>query len=302
MKNLFTAAITAFVFINNLSAQETISTQEKYTAHNKGKFFVSWGGNRESYSKSDVTFTGKNYNFTIDNMLAHDKPKGWHIDYINPSRITIPQTNFRLGYFINDHYSISIGVDHMKYVMTQNQIANVNGNINLPTNESGSYYNGIYNNTPVDMSQFGATEGGLPEGSQGSIPPFLMYEHTDGLNYVHTEVSRFDDISSLFKLPNTDKVQINITEGLGAGLLYPKTNATLLGKERHDDFHVSGYGLSAKAGLNFTFFKHFFIQGELKGGYINMQDIRTTQSSDDRASQDFFFFQRIITFGGIFKI
>ncbi|WP_278035511.1 hypothetical protein [Flavobacterium nitratireducens] len=286
MKNIFTAAITALLFINNLSAQETISTQEKYTAHNKGKFFINWGGNRESYSKSDVTFTGKNYHFTVDNMVAHDKPKGWHIDYINPTKMTIPQTNLRLGYFISDHYSVSIGVDHMKYVMTQNQTANVTGNINLPLSEAGAIHNGVYNNTPVNFSD----------------ETFLMYEHTDGLNYVHTEVSRFDDISSLFKLPNTDKIQINITEGLGTGLLYPRTNTTLLGKERHDDFHVSGYGLSAKAGLNITFFKHFFIQGELKGGYINMQDIRTTQSTDDKAKQDFFFFQRIITFGGIFKI
>ena len=76
----------------------------------------------------------------------------------------------------------------------------------------------------------------------------------------------------------------------------------LLGKERHDDFHVSGFGASLKAGLNVTFFKHFYIQGELKGGYINMQNIRTTTSSEDSASQDFFFFQRIIAVGGIFKI
>lgn len=257
-----------------------------------------WGGNRESYSKSDVNFRGKDYNFTVDNMAAHDKPKGWHLDYINPAKMTIPQTNLRLGYFFSDHYSVTIGVDHMKYVMTQNQIANVTGNINLPVDQAGSIYNGVYNNIPVDMSQGGAQEGG----SEGLGTAFLMYEHTDGLNYVNTEVSRFDDISKWFNLPNIDKVQINLTEGLGAGLLYPKTNTTLLGKERHDDFHVSGYGVSAKAGINVTFFKHFYVQGELKGGYINMQDIRTTTSSEDKASQDFFFFQRIIAVGGIFRI
>lgn len=286
MKNLFTAAFVAFLFTNCLSAQEDIKIQDKYTAHNKGKFFISWGGNRESYSKSDVTFSGKDYNFTVKDMGAHDKPKGWHVDYLNPSRMTIPQTNLRLGYFINDHYSVTIGVDHMKYVMTQNQTANVSGEINLPLTDAGSIHNGIYNNTPVDFSD----------------ETFLTYEHTDGLNYVHTEVSRFDDISSWFGLPNTDKVQINLTEGVGFGLLYPKTNTKLLGKKRHDDFHVSGFGTSVKAGLNITFFKHFYIQGELKGGYINMQDIRTTQSTDDKASQDFFFFQRIIAFGGIFRL
>ncbi len=275
---LFTAFLT-FSF-NAINAQEEIKIQEKYTAHNKGKFFVSWGGNREAYSKSDVTFRGKDYNFTLDNMVAHDKPKGWHIDYINPSRITIPQTNFRMGYFINDHYSIAIGVDHMKYVMTQNQTVNVTGTINLNTD-----YDGVYNNTPTVMTE-----------------AFLKYEHTDGLNYVNTEFSRHDDISSIFNIENTDKVQINLTEGVGVGLLYPKTNTTLLGKPRHDDFHISGYGTSLKAGINFTFFKHFYLQGELKGGYINMQDIRTTQSIEDKASQDFFFLQRLIAVGGIFKI
>ncbi|WP_456315528.1 hypothetical protein [Pseudomonas shirazensis] len=290
-------------FAVNTFAQEEIAIQNKYTAHNKGKFFVMWGGNRESYSKSDVTFRGKDYNFTVDNMQAHDKPKGWHVDYINPANMTIPQTNLRLGYFFSDHYSVTIGVDHMKYVMSQNQIANVTGNINLPADEAGSFYNGNYNNTPVDMSLYGAKEGGFDKGAiQGNPPAFLMYEHTDGLNYVNTEVSRHDDISKLFSLPNIDKVQINLTEGLGAGILYPKTNTTLLGKERHDDFHVSGYGVSAKAGINVTFFKHYYIQGELKGGYINMQDIKTTTSNADSAFQDFFYFQRIIAVGGIFRI
>lgn len=303
---LFLNSILLILLISiNTFAQDTPTQKERYTSHNKGKFFISWGGNRESYTKSDVNFRGKDYNFTVDNMDAHDKPKGWHIDYINPARMTIPQTNFRMGYFINDHYSIAIGLDHMKYVMTQTQTANVTGYINLPADQSGSYYNkeDNYNNTPVDMSQNGAEEGGFEKGTvQEGIPAFLMYEHTDGLNYVNSEFSRHDDISKVFRLPNTDKVQINLTEGLGAGLLYPKTNATVLGKERHDDFHISGYGLSVKAGINFTFFKYFYIQGEVKTGYINMQDIRTTASGDDRASQDFFFFQRIIAFGGIFRL
>jgi hypothetical protein len=46
-----------------------------------------------------------------------------------------------------------------------------------------------------------------------------------------------------------------------------------------------------------TFFKHFYIQGELKGGYINMQDIRTTQSIEDSASQDFFFSRELSLLG-----
>jgi len=241
---------------------------------------VAWGGNRDSYSKSNINFRGDDYDFTIYDVTAHDKPKGWHMDYVNPGRMTIPQTNFRLGYFLNDHYSISIGLDHMKYVMYQLKPVDING-----------YYPnaGTYDET-------------LPNNQVLLTEKFLTFEHTDGLNYVNTEFSRFDDMSKIFHINNTDKIQVNLTEGVGGGFLYPKTNTKLLGKDRHDDFHVSGYGVSLKAGINITFLKHFYVQGELKGGYINMPDIRTTKDPADRASQEFFFFQRIIAFGGIFKV
>lgn len=263
-----------------MSAQDNPATPDRYTAHNKGKMYIYWGGNRESFSKSDIHFKGENYNFTLNNVGASDKPKGWQIDYVNPARMTIPQTNFRIGYFLNDHYNISLGLDHMKYVMDQNQTVNITGSIN-----EGTPFDGTYNNEPIVLTE-----------------DFLTFEHTDGLNYINTEFCRVDDVSKLFKIGNTDKFQVNITEGVGAGLLFPKTNAKVLGKERHDDFHVSGYGVSAKVGLNLTFFKHFFLQTELKGGYIDMNDIRTTHSVADKASQHFFFLQRIITFGGIFKV
>nr|WP_309613219.1 hypothetical protein [Flavobacterium sp.] len=277
--------MTFFALTQVVSAQEKTANPDKYTAHNKGKMFIFWGGNRESFSKSDIHFKGPDYDFTLYNVQANDKPKGWNIDYINPARMTIPQTNLRIGYFINDHYNISIGVDHMKYVMIQNQTVDIGGVV------GASYpdYAGVYlpsGNHTIDM-----TDG-----------TFLKFEHTDGLNYINTEFSRVDDISKIFKIRNTDKFQLNITEGIGTGIVYPKTNATLLGKERHDDFNVSGFGVSAKVGLNLTFFKYFFIEAEMKGGYINMNDIRTTKDAADSASQHFLFLQRIIAFGGIFKI
>jgi hypothetical protein len=252
----------------------------KYTAHNKGKFYIYWGGNRDSYSKSDIHFKGDDYDFTLNDVEALDRPVGWHVNYINPTMMTIPQTNFRLGYFITDHYNISLGLDHMKYVMVQNQSVKINGSY------PSIYIGNQVNNGLLDLSD----------------ETFLTFEHTDGLNYINSEISRVDDFSKLFGISNTDKIQINLTEGFGGGVLYPKTNAKVLGKERHDDFHFSGYGVSAKVGLNLTFFKHYFIQGELKGGYINMNDIQTTALTNDSASQHFMFLQRIISFGGIFNL
>ena len=286
MKNIFLLSLLVLSMVTStIFAQDKPVNPAKYTAHNKGKMYIFWGGNRESFSRSDIHFKGDDYDFTLYDVQAHDKPKGWHLDYANPTRMTIPQTNLRIGYFINDHYNISIGVDHMKYVMNQNQIATIGGAVGDAYPEFAGTYLPSGNNT-IDL-----TNG-----------DFLTFEHTDGLNYINTEFSRVDDISKIFNIGNTDTFQINITEGIGTGILYPKTNTKLLGKERHDDFHISGFGVSAKVGLNFTFFKHFFLQTELKGGYINMNDIRTTNDPSDRASQHFLFLQRIIAVGGIFMI
>lgn len=281
---LCTAFLVIFITVNAF-AQDNAPSTELYTAHNKGKFFFHMGGNRAYYTTSDLHFEGQGYNFTLENAQSHDLPKGWNIDYITPGKLTTSQTNWKAGYFFHDKFNVSIGIDHMKYVMTQNQTALINGNINLPSSEAGSVFNGSYNNQPVDLSD----------------GKFLKFEHTNGLNYVFTEVAHYVDISSLFGIKNTDIFQINFTQGVGMGLLVPRTDATVLGKERHDEFHISGYGFSADAGLNFTFFKHFYAQTEIKGGYINMTDVRTTYTND-HAKHHFWYGETIISFGGIFRL
>lgn len=245
-----------------------------------------WGWNHGHFSHSDINFKGDDYNFTIRDAKAHDKqPSFSYHNYFQPDRVTIPQTVVRVGYFISDHYNISLGIDHMKYVLTEDQIAKIDGYIDVP-GEIGDQFNGLYDGTPTKLSS-----------------DLLLFEHTDGLNYVNVEFSRYDDLGKLLGFTwNTDIFQINITEGLGVGALVPKTNTTLLNRDRHDAFHLSGFGISAKQGINFTFFKHFFVQGELKGGYIDMPDIRTTRSSSDKASQHFFFLEPTLMFGGIFRI
>lgn len=167
----------------------------------------------------------------------------------------------------------------MKYVTVQNQYVTIDGEI-----ATGSIHDGTYSGAGIQQTE-----------------DFLKFEHTDGLNYIHVSINRFDDISSNFGL-HSENFVINLTEGIGGGPMLPKTNATLLGKERHDDFNISGYGLHAQMGLNFVIYKYFFIQTDVRGGYINMQNIRTTGSKSDKASQDFTFLQGTILVGGRFKL
>lgn len=260
----------------SISAQEV----QKKKVSNKGKFFVYWGWNWANYSDSDIRFKGDNYDFTLRNVKANDRPSDFTFkQYFGITNLTKPQTNVRIGYFFKENYTISIGVDHMKYVVNNDQFVDIDGNINF-----GNKYDGAYTGQQIQLTE-----------------DFLRLEHTDGLNYINTQLYRFDDISSWFGL-ESDSFQINITEGVGAGILFPRTDTTLLGQERHDDYHVSGYGLSAGFGLNITFLKHFFIQADLKGGYINMQNVKISTNSADSASQDFFFLQNNILIGGKFRL
>lgn len=248
---------------------------------NKGKLYILWGWNWGYYSKSDIHFKGNNYDFVLEDVKAEDRPSPFSFDtYFNPVSITIPQTNFRVGYYISDNWNISFGVDHMKYFVIYDQSVKINGFIN----EGGLGFDGDYNNDDIMLTT-----------------DFLQFEHSDGLNYINAEISYVKDLMSWIGSPN-EKLQIYLTGGVGAGFLLPKTNSVLMGKPRHDDFNVAGYGLALKGGVNITFFKNFFVQSELKGGFINMPNIRTSPDKSDSASQHFFYLQPDILFGVIFKV
>ena len=271
--------LVLFLMVLSLSINAQENQKKKVT--NKGKFFAYWGWNWASYSDSNIRFKGENYDFSLQDVKAQDTPSAFTFKkYFGITNLTKPQTNARIGYFFKENYTISLGVDHMKYVVNNDQFVAIDGTINI----GNTTYDRVYNGEQIQLTE-----------------DFLRLEHTDGLNYVNIQLYRFDDVSSWFGL-DSESFQINITEGFGAGILYPKTDTSLLGLDRHDDYHISGYGLSAGFGLNLTFLKHFFIQADLKGGYINMPDVKISTNAADSASQDFFFLQNNILIGGKFRL
>lgn len=272
----FLLTFFSFFFFSISYAQNDSIQSESYTAHNKGKIYFYYGGNRGTFTDSNLRIKGGGYDFVLHDISAHDRPSQGAGDYFNPLTLTTPQTNYRIGYYFHDKYNVSFGLDHMKYVMDQNQTVDI----------SGTYPNGYATNGKIDLSD----------------GQFLTYEHTDGLNYINIEINRVEDISKIFKIKNTDKIQVNVIGGLGSGILFPRTDATFIGKQRWDQFHVSGFGVHLNTAINLTFFKHYFIQTEFKGGYINMGDIRISYDSSDKASQDFFFLQNTFVVGTIWQI
>ena len=270
------ALSVSVLFSQSESKPNTFFPKKSFTEpHKKGTFFFFWGWNKEVYTNSDIHFSGNNYDFTLHNVVATDKQSKFDPNiYFGITNITIPQYNYRVGYYINNHYQISVGWDHMKYVMVNDQSSNIDGSIHV-----GSQFDGDYHNQDFTIAQ-----------------NFLRFEHTDGLNYLNTEIRRSDMVWS------NKFLQVNINEGIGAGIVYPRTNTTLLNNPRYDEFHVAGFGVAAVGSVQLSFFKHFFLQSEMKAGYINMPDIRTTMNVRDKASQHFEFFQYNILFGGQFML
>lgn len=254
-----------------LTAFSANSQKNAFAPNGKGNFYVFWGWNRANYTKSTIHFTGDSYDFTLHNVVARDRQSPFSTRlYLNPANITIPQTDLRLGYYIKDKWQVSFGVDHMKYVMVSDQHVQMMGRIA----NSGTDYDGVYPKQDFQIKR-----------------DFLLFEHTDGLNYLNLELRRSD------VLWGSKHVWLSAQYGAGLGALMPKTNATLLNNARHDAFHLAGYGLAAVGAVNINFYKYFFIQGELKGGFIHMPDIRTTEYKADRASQKFAFAEYIVSFG-----
>lgn len=266
--------VGSFVFGQN-SNDENTEIGSKKPFGKKGTMFVFWGWNRAAFSKSDIHFKGNGYDFVLHNVVAHDRPSDLSWDYINPKEVSIPQFNFRYGYFIKDNLAIVVAQDHMKYVMDQNQTVDITGNISDPV------YANMVQNGKINLAD----------------EKFLTFEHTDGLNYVNAGVEKYKNISS------KEKVEILWAYGGGLGVMFPKSNVKLFGNERSDRFHVAGFGADVRTNINFIFWKRLMARVEAKFGYINMPDVKTTlNNKPDKASHDFVFGQINFGVGYVFNI
>ena len=115
-----------------------------------GKFYLSWGYNTEWYTRSTVHIRqnslGNDYEMVKVN--GHDH-RGWDTGLFNKD-LTIPQYNYRLGYFFskNRNWAIELSFDHTKYIIADGQNVHIRGKLNhkdqdifIPfTLQNGFYY------------------------------------------------------------------------------------------------------------------------------------------------------------------
>jgi hypothetical protein len=273
--------------------QAEIPTQNKtdFKLHQKGNFYINWGYNRSWYNRSDIHFTGEGHDFMLFNVVAKDRPSKISLDYINPKTWSIPQFNFRAGYYISDKYSISVGWDHMKYVATDLQMVKMYGYLdpskvsdplmqtNMESINAKYSPEGLYNNIDVQM-----TPG-----------DFIHYEHTDGLNFASADIERHDE---LWQPSKQGKFGLSLVTGVGAGLIVPRTDSHLFGSGRNHYWNVAGWGASVKAGLQVNLTKVIYLQSDFKYGYLQMMNVHTSNHYEiDKAQQHIVFYETYLQVG-----
>ncbi len=276
---LSTILFCLVLFPSTVGLSQNYSFKKKFGTQKNAAYFY-WGYNRSMYSKSDVNFYGPDYNFTVKKLSASDRPSREFATYVNLSTISVPQFNIRVGWYYKFRWDISIGYDHMKYVMDRNQNVYINGDAGVTTTSelSGEY---------TDAS--------------GLIPvrhEDLHYENTNGLNYISFQLS---NTSPIYKAKNR-KFAIQRRAGMGLGPVVTQTDFTWDGLEYHTDFGLSGYGISAHAGVRFDFFNRFFLMSNWSGGFIHLPKNRTAPNDELFAKQKFVYGQWELLGGVLFYL
>jgi hypothetical protein len=267
------------VFASPADAQ--IRKHQRKRSTNAGTLFFYWGYNRTAYTGSTVHFIGSDYDFTMKGLRATDRQPKFDANlYLNPANITIPQYNFRVGYYFNEKWALSLGVDHFNYVMRHDKEVTMDGHI--------------------DMSADSLWQGNYTQDTKLIDPAVFHYEHAGGLNYLRIELMRSYD---LFEIGNRRQLALTGNVGLNLGPMLTTTNFLFAKEQSTRSTALSGYGIGANASARLEFFKHVFIQAEGGLAFAHLPGVRTRANDrNQRAKQAFGLATYNVSLGLLFYI
>ncbi len=242
----------------------------------KGSMYFYWGYNRSTYSTTNLHFNGPNYDFTLYNLRGKDRPTKFGWGYFDPSRLTIPQYNVRLGYYITDRFTISFGSDHMKFIVEENQKTRISGVI---TSAASERYEGAYLNEEIDLEN-----------------DLLQFEHSDGFNFASL------DVGYLFPVFKKEKFSMFLNLGIGGIWIVTKTKVKVFNEGLDNDFHIAGYSLAGKVGPRLEYKNRFFLLCEMKGGYATLPSVLIKNDDPEIGDHNLSFLEYYIAVGVNFKI
>ncbi len=235
-------------------AQSVWKNKKQKVSHAQGTLFGYWGYNRSVFSNSNIRFVGPGYDFALGGAQAHDNQTPFGATYFHPLKITVPQYNTRIGYYFKHHWALSVGHDHMKYILADQNEVTLSGRVNPGIDETGSW-SGTYSGEQITTNR-----------------ELFHYENSNGVNYLRAELTRTD---MLLAFGQERQFVISSNLGVGLGGLISYNDFRFGGKESRKTISMSGYGVSGHLGLRFEFFRHVFFQTNLSTGLHHQMKVRT---------------------------
>ena len=225
------------ISFNNVSGQTSTGTH-------RGEFYFSWGYNTEWYTRSDVKVNqpelGNKYTFT--DIKGHDH-RGWD-EGLFSKPLTIPQYNYRIGYFFNDkkNLGIEINFDHTKFIMTDGQVARIKGTMN-----------GKYIDSNIVFS-----------GANG-----FYYYLNNGANFLLFNLTKRWHFSS----NKSGNVAIDALSKVGIGPVIPHVDNSFFGNKNNAHFQLGGWNTGVEGAIRATFFHHVYLEFAGKLDYARYSNL-----------------------------
>jgi hypothetical protein len=239
-----------------------------------GNLFLSAGLNKAWYTGSTLGIQGAGYAFDLKGFKAFDAPS------MNFANMQTVQYNVRIGYYFRYGLNLSLGFDHMRYMMQAP----------LPVLLSGKINSGVDNATGLSGDY----------AFQEVIMDSLFQWNCPGLNYVNVRFSKTNRIVGSMR---SDRFLLSSDMGFSAGALVTSSDFIFGGKKDLGVSSLSGVGLTAYGALRFEFFEHVFLQTGFNAGVMRQMRTRIRQADPNALlKQTMGFLEPEVVIGAVFKI
>jgi hypothetical protein len=264
MSNSRRSAITAIAFLV-VVVPNFVAAQSKRTKR-KGEIYFSWGYNTEWYTHSNIRVNQPelgNY-YKLNHVRGHDH-KGWDEGLFSKA-LTIPQYNYRLGYFFNQAkgLAIEINFDHTKYIIGDQEIR-----------ATGTFGGKVKSGDSI--IDFNAANG-------------YYYFLNNGANFLLFNIVKRWHLEQFAD----GKIKLDILGKAGIGPVLPHVENSFNYLKNKPDFQFGGWNTGIEGAIKATFFNTVYLEFSNKIDYARYSHLHIYKG---KAKQAFGSYQLILNLG-----
>ena len=209
------------------------------------ELYFSWGYNTEWYTRSTLKIDqpGLNNHYKFKSIRGHDH-RGWD-DGLFSKALSIPQYNYRLGYFFNNKkdLGVEINFDHTKFIFGD-QAAKIKGTLNGRSVDSSVYF---------------------------SAPTGFYYYLNNGANFL-----LFNIVKRWHWYTNKqENIKIDALAKGGIGPVIPHVENKFFNEPGNNPhFQFGGWNTGVEGALRATFVKHVYLEFAGKLDYARYSGLK----------------------------